>query len=114
MDSLESREHEESEAEPTGISAEKQRFGKGEDENQLPSQSKEVLALSQAWHLELEETEEERPSHLPVFLEYRKYARAAIRATPATTPTTIPAMAPAGRPELPGPGAAVMERKKKE
>ena len=45
---------------------------------------------------------------------YRKYTRAAIRATPATVPITMPTMAPAERSEeLSGVCLSVVERKEK-
>lgn len=70
--------------------------------------------LSQAWRLALQEAaQEERPSYPPVFLLYRKYARAAIRATPARTPITMPMVAPCERPGLPAVESSVVDRKGK-
>lgn len=55
----------------------------------------------------------ERPPYPPVFLIYRKYTRAAVRAITARTPITMPAIAPAERPELPCVESSVEDRKEK-
>lgn len=101
------------EGETTGISAEKPGFRK--EEEQMQAQRKRVVSFplpSMAVSLGESRTRE-RPPYPPVFLIYRKYTRAAIRAITARTPITMPAIAPAERPKLPCVESSVEDRKEK-
>lgn len=100
------------EEEAAGISAEKQGFRT--EEEQIQAQRQRGGTLSQAWWLAVEKAgQAERPTYPPVFLMYRKYTRAAIRAAPARTPITMPAIAPSERPGLAGVDSSVMAGKEK-
>lgn len=99
--------------ETTGISAEKQGCWKEEEQMQAQSQKGISFPLpSMAVSLGESRTRERLP-YPPVFLIYRKYTRAAIRAIPARTPITMPAIAPSERPELPCVESSVKDRKEK-